>query len=444
MRYPALDPDLFRQNRALFAARMKPDAVAVFVSNDIMPTSADGVLRFAQSSDLFWLTGIDQEESILILQPSANDPQDRERLYVRETSDLIRIWEGDKLTLEQAGKVSGIANVQWTNAFEPALRRILSRTNRIYLNANEHPRAPRDVQTREERFLLQCQSLYPRHHYERAAPILHSLRCVKSDTEIALIQQACDITHRGFERILRFVKPGVMEYEIEAEFLHEFLQHRSRGFAYSPIIASGPNACALHYLENNGTCKDGELLLLDVAAEYANYNSDLTRTIPVNGRFTDRQRAVYNAVLRVFQACRDKLLKPNLNAKDYQKQVGRLMEEELLSLDLLDPKTVAEERAKDDTEEPLKEEQRSYRKYFMHGTTHPLGLDVHDVSPADNAFREGMVCTIEPGIYLREEGFGVRLENDVVVRADGNIDLMANIPIEAEDIEAQMAESACT
>lgn len=440
MRYSPIDSSLFRENRAQLAAQLKPGSLAVFVSNDVLPTSADGTLRFVQSSDLIWLTGVDQEESTLILFPDAPDPKDREILFVRETSDLIRIWEGDKLTQDGAQEVSGIQNVQWTNTFEPEFRRLMKQANTVYLNANEHPRATRDVTIQEDRFRIACQARYPRHRYERAAPLLHALRAIKSRTEIDLIKKACDITHLGFNRVLRFLKPGVAEYEIEAELLHEFLRHRSRGFAYAPIIATGPNACVLHYLENNAICQDGQLVLLDVAAEYANYNSDLTRTLPVNGRFTPRQRAVYDAVLNVFKACRAELLKPDVDAMTYQKQVGRLMEEELLGLDLLDPAKVAKERADDGTENETKEENRSYRKYFMHGTSHSLGLDVHDVTATDKRFREGMVCTIEPGIYIREEGLGIRLENDVVVRGDGNLDLMAQIPIEAEEIEEIMAK----
>ncbi len=439
MRYDPIDSQLFVENRAKLAAKLKPGSFAVIHSNDIMPQSADGSMRFYQSSDLFWLTGVDQEETTLILNPHATDPADREMLFVRETSDLIRIWEGNKLTAEDATAVSGITNVMWSDRFESQFRRCMKHWKTLYLNANEHPRNASEVETREERFRQHCQTRYPQHRYERLAPLTYPLRAAKSETEIQLLRKACDITEKGFRRVCHFLKPGVKEYEIEAEFIHEFMQHGSRGFAYNPIIASGGNACVLHYLDNNDTCQDGDLLLLDVAAEYAHYNADLTRTIPVNGKFTDRQRAVYNAVLNVFKACRAELLKPGVEIKAYQKEVGKSMEAELLSLDLLDPANVAEERAKDGTEEEMKEENRSYRKYFMHGTSHSLGLDVHDVTPANRIVLDGAVYTIEPGIYLPEEGFGIRLENDVVVTSGGNVDLLENVPIEADDIEALMA-----
>ncbi|MEM1295957.1 MAG: aminopeptidase P family protein [Verrucomicrobiota bacterium] len=439
MRYDPIDPQLFVENRAKLAAKLKPGSFAVIHSNDIMPQSADGSMRFYQSSDLFWLTGVDQEETTLILNPHASNPADREMLFVRETSDLIRIWEGNKLTAEEATTVSGIENVRWSDRFESEFRRCMKDWKTLYLNANEHPRNASEVETREERFRKQCQIRYPQHRYERLAPLTYPLRAVKSESEIQLLRTACDITEKGFRRVCHFLKPGVKEYEIEAEFIHEFMQHRSRGFAYNPIIATGGNACVLHYLDNNDTCRDGDLLLLDVAAEYAHYNADLTRTIPVNGKFTDRQRAVYNAVLNVFKACREELLKPGVEIKAYQKEVGKCMEAELLSLDLLDPAKVAEERAKDSTEAEVKEENRLYRKYFMHGTSHSLGLDVHDVTPANRIVLEGAVYTIEPGIYLPEEGFGIRLENDVVVKSGANVDLLENVPIEAEDIEALIA-----
>ena len=440
MRYDLIDPNLFVENRAKLAAKLKPGSFAIIHSNDIMPQSADGVMRFYQNSDLFWLTGIDQEETVLILNPHAKDPADRELLFVRETSDEIRIWEGNKLTQEQATEVSGIQNVQWSDKIDSAWRRMMKTWNTVYLNANEHPRNASEMQTREDRFRTRCQDLYPNHRYERLAPLTYPLRVVKSDVEIALLQKACDITEAGFRRVCHFLKPGVTEYEVEAEFIHEFMQHGSRGFAYNPIIASGGNACSLHYIENSDTCEDGQLLLLDVAAEYAHYNADLTRTIPVNGKFTDRQRMVYNAVLNVFKACRDELLKPGVEIKEYQKEVGKRMEAELLNLGLLDAAEVAEERTKDGTDDEVKEEKRLYRKYFMHGTSHSLGLDVHDVTPANRIVLEGAVYTIEPGIYLPDEGFGVRLENDVIVRAAGNVDLFENVPIEAEEIEALMAE----
>ncbi|MFT5466594.1 MAG: Xaa-Pro aminopeptidase [Verrucomicrobiales bacterium] len=439
MRYDPIDPQLFVENRKALAAKLKPNSIAVVHSHDILPLCADGVLPFYQNSDLFWLSGVNQEESTLILNPSASDPRDQQLLFVRETSDLIRIWEGEKLTKESAVGVSGIENVQWTDRFESEFRRLARGTDVIYLNANEHLRSATEVETRDDRFRKRCQSLHPGHRYERLAPFLHELRAVKSQIENDLIKRACDITEKGFRRLLGFVKPGVMEYQVEAELSHEFLRHGSMGFAYNPIIASGIGACCLHYMENDKRCEDGQMLLLDVAAEYARYNSDLTRTIPVNGRYTDRQRAVYNSVLRVFRGCFDELLKPGIDVKkDYQPKVGKLMEEELLSLGLLEADQVAAERAKDGTDDEVKEEKRLYRKYFMHGTSHGLGLDVHDVAPADNVVLEGMVMTIEPGIYIPDEGFAVRIENDVIVRESGNIDLMSTTPIESEEIEELM------
>lgn len=443
MRYDPIDPQLFVENRRALEAKLKPDAIAVVNSNDVAPLCADGVRPFYQNSDFFWLTGVNQEESTLILNPGAEDPKDRQLLFVRETSDLIKIWEGAKLTNEEATAVSGIENVQWTDRFESELRRLARGTNRIYLNSNEHLRSATEVESRDERLRKRFQSTYPNHRYERLAPIFHELRAVKSQFEIDLIKRACDITEKGFRRVLGFLKPGVMEYEVEAEFSHEFLRRGSMGFAYIPIIAAGENACVLHYIENDKRCEDGQLLLLDVAAEYARYNSDLTRTIPVSGKYTERQKAVYNAVLRVFRACLDDLLVPGIDVrKEYQPKVGKLVEEELLGLGLLDADEVSAERAKDGTDEEVKEEKRLYRKYFMHGTSHGLGLDVHDVAPADNIIREGMVMTIEPGIYIPDEGFAVRIENDVVVRETGNIDLMSTIPIEADEIEELMAEGA--
>ncbi|MEO0416206.1 MAG: M24B family metallopeptidase, partial [Verrucomicrobiota bacterium] len=311
--------------------------------------------------------------------------------------------------------------------------------HQIFLNYNEHARSACPIGiTPDDRFRERCQSLYPKHRYHRLAPMLHRLREVKSPSEIDLIQEACDITEKGFRRILDFVKPGVKEYEIEAEFSHEFLRHGSRGFAYEPIIASGKNACVLHYLSNDQVCQDGELLLMDVAAEYANYNADLTRTIPVSGKFTPRQRDVYEAVLRIFRLCIDELAVPGKPIREvYQKEAARATEEELIALGLLDRDEVQKEREQG---EELPEEKRAYRKYFMHGVSHSLGIDVHDVTPPDASFVEGMVVTVEPGIYLPDEGFGIRLENDIVVRESGNIDLMANIPIEVDEIEGLMAK----
>ncbi|MEM9015776.1 MAG: aminopeptidase P N-terminal domain-containing protein [Verrucomicrobiota bacterium] len=437
MKYREIDSDLFTSNRRNLSRKLAPDSFAVVHAAEVPWRSADGSMRFIQSADLFYLTGVDQEETVLILCPGHPDPKKREVLYVRETSDLIQIWEGHKLTREEATRVSGIATVKWTTDFEADLRRYAREFGSIYLNHNEHPRSSAPVNSsREDRFRQWCQGRYPTHRYLRLAPRLHELRVQKSEEEVNLIRTACEITAEGFDRVLRFVKPGVTEYEVEAEYLHEFIRRGSRGFAYEPIVASGANANVLHYLSNDQVCADGDLLLLDVAAEYANYNSDLTRTIPVNGKFSPRQRAIYDAVLRIFWLCIDELIVPGKRIREeFHPEVARAMEEELIALDLLDRATVEEERAQED----LPEEERAYRKYFMHGVSHSMGIDVHDVTPVAGEFFEEMCVTVEPGIYLPEEGFGIRLENDIIVRSGGNLDLMAEIPIEADEIEAIMA-----
>jgi len=437
MKYEEIPSDMFIKNRARLAVTLPENSLAVLHSADLPWRSADGTMPFIQDSDLFYLTGIDQEETILLLCPGHPDPDLREVLFVRETSDLIAIWEGHKVTIEEATRISGIRNVQWTSQFDAVFRRMARIKNTIFLNHNEHARSGSPVNfTLDDRFRQSCQDRYPDHCYARLAPLLHKLRIEKSAEEIALTQHACDITGKGFARILGFVRPGVREYEIEAELLHEFVRHGSRGFAYQPIIASGANANVLHYITNDQICQDGDLILLDVAAEYANYNSDLTRTIPVNGKFTPRQRAVYEAVLRILRLCIEKLIVPGKHfKKEFHPEMARALEEELIALGLLDAEVVAAERAQED----LAEEKRAYRKYMMHGVSHSLGLDVHDVTPAEPVFVENMIVTVEPGIYLPEEGFGIRLENDIVVKSSGNIDLMASIPIEPDEIEALMA-----
>ncbi len=427
MKYAPIPPELFVQNRRRLADMLPKNSIAIIHSADIMPRSADGTMPFIQNSDLFYLTGVDQEDSVLVIFPSAFEEKHREVLFLKETNEHIRTWEGDKLTKEQAQATTGIKTVLWNDEFPQTLRNLVMQAETIYLPLNEHLRAVLTVETSEVRFAKHCQAMFPLHRYGRLSPLLYELRCVKSDHEVALIQEACNMTGRGFQRLLGFVRPGVWEYEVEAELAHEWMRRRSRGFAYQPIIASGVNACVLHYVTNDHQCKDGDLLLLDVAAEYANYNSDLTRTIPVNGRFTSRQRQIYDAVLHVMKECY-KLLKPGTLLLDYQKQVEKIMEEQLLRLGLLN----AEEVAKQNPDKPL------LKKYFPHGTSHHLGLDVHDVSPANYALRPGMVLTVEPGIYLREENLGVRLENDVLITEHGLVDLMGHIPIEAEQIEDLM------
>jgi len=427
MRYTPLNKALYIKNRQKLVDKLKPNSIAIFNSNDVMPTNADGTMKFRQNNDLFYLTGIDQEETILVICPDFPNEDMREILFVRETNEHIAIWEGHKYTKEEAFEASGIKNIQWIENFNSVVNTLTVLQENIYLNTNEHLRADIQVETRDTRFYKAFKDRFPLHHYHRVAPIMHEVRAVKEEEEIEQLQKACDITDKAFRRVLQFVKPGVMEYEIEAEFIHEFTRHGSRGFAYSPIIASGASACVLHYVDNNKACKDGDLILFDVGAEYGNYNADMSRTIPVNGRFTKRQKDVYNAVLRVQEGAMD-ILKPGNNIQAYHKEVGKIMESELINLGLLDQTDVKNQ----DPNKPL------YKKYFMHGTSHHLGLDVHDVGTMYGPISPGMVFTVEPGIYIQEEGIGIRLENNIVIQSDGHLDLMGNIPIEVEEIEELM------
>lgn len=427
MRYSKIKNTLFIKNRALFTAKMKPKSLAVFCSNDIMPTSADGTMPFRQDSDMFWMSGVDQEESRLVIFPDASAAKHKEILFLKETSELIAVWEGAKLTKEEAFKVSGVKTVYWIDQFETVFEQLMQEADTVFLNSNEHARATINVETRTARFNKWCQEKYTSCHYEKAAPLMHELRAIKHPLEIDLLQHACNITEKGFRRILDFVKPGVMEYEIEAEYMHEFLRNRSKGFAYEPIIASGLNACVLHYIDNNQECKYGDIILMDVGAEYANYASDMTRCIPVNGRFTDRQKEVYNAVLRVMKAATE-MLRPGTILAEYHKEVGLIMQSELVGLGLINQHEIDMQ----DPKNPV------YKKYFMHGTSHYLGLDVHDVGLWDKPMEKGMVFTCEPGIYIREENLGIRLENDILVTDDKPFDLMQNIPLEVEAIESLM------
>jgi Xaa-Pro aminopeptidase len=407
---------------------MTSNTLAVFNSNDIYPISSDATMPFQQHRDIFYLSGVDQEESILVLFPTASNPAHREVLFLRETNETIAIWEGEKLTKAKALETSGIKTVYWLSQFPTIFKQLMAEAQGIYLNTNEHLRANTEVETREDRFIKQVKADYPAHHVYKSAPILHKTRSIKEAAELTLMQTACDITEKGFRRVLDFVKPGVWEYEIEAEFAHEFLRNRSQGFAYTPIIASGKNACVLHYIENNQQCHAGDVILLDVGAEYANYSSDLTRCIPVNGRFTSRQKAVYNAVLHVKNEA-TKLLVPGTIMAEYHKQVGTLMEEQLVNLGLISMEDIKSQ----DPAWP------AYKKYFMHGTSHFLGLDTHDVGLWHEPIQANMVFTVEPGIYIPAEGLGIRLEDDVVVQASGQPhNLMRNIPIEAEAIEDLM------
>lgn len=425
MKYHPIDKNLFIKNRKNFTTRMDPKSLAVFNSNDIYPIGADSTIPFEQARDLFYLSGVDQEKSILVLFPDAPNEKHREMLFLTETNEHIAVWEGEKLTKEKAFEVSGIKNVFWLKDFEKVFFEVMTQCDTVYFNTNEHYRANVETETREARFIKWCKEQYPAHRVAKSNPILQRLRSVKDPIELDLMQQACDITEKAFRRVLKFVKPGVWEYEIEAEYWHEMIRNRSRGFAYTPIIASGKNANVLHYIENNQQCKEGELILLDTGAEYANYASDLSRTIPVSGKYTKRQKEVYNAVNRVKKEA-TKLLVPGTIWADYHVEVGKLMTSELLGLGLLDKADVKNENP----------DWPAYKKYFMHGTSHHIGLDTHDYGLLHEPMQANQVFTVEPGIYLPEEGFGIRLEDDVVIQEKGEpFNLMRNIPIETDEIE---------
>ena len=428
MKYLPINSQLFINNRERFVSKTKRNSLAVFNSNDIYNTGADSTLPFTQHRDIFHLSGVDQEESVLVIFPDCKNKLHREILFLKETSEHIAVWEGEKLTKERATELSGIKTIYWLDQFETIFRQLVIESESVYLNSNEHLRTSNSMETREDRFVKKFLSDFPIHSTLRVAPIMHQIRSVKDSIEIEIMKRACDITEKGFRRILSFIKPGVMEYEIEAELMHEFLFNRSKGFAYTPIIASGKSACVLHYIENNKTCKNGDIILMDFGAEYANYASDLTRCVPVNGKFTSRQKEVYNSVLRVKNEA-TKLLNPGVFLNDYHKEVGKLMEEELLKLNLISSKDIQNQ----DSKWP------AYKKYFMHGTSHYIGLDTHDVGSWTEPIEENMVFTVEPGIYIPEEGIGIRLEDDVVVQKNSAPkNLMENIPIEAEEIEDLM------
>jgi Xaa-Pro aminopeptidase len=428
MKYERIKASLFIDNRKKFIAKMVKNSLAVFNSNDIFPISADSTMPFQQHRDIFALSGVDQEESILVLFPDTTNAAHKEVLFLKETSDLIAIWEGEKLTKQTAFEVSGIKTVYWLAQFPVIFKQMMAEAENIYLNTNEHLRASTEVETREDRFIKKVKQDFPGHSVKKSAPIMHEVRSIKSSIELDLMQRACKITESGVRRILGFVKPGVWEYEIEAELIHEFIRNKSKGFAYTPIIASGKNACVLHYIENNQQCQEGDVILLDVGAEYANYASDLTRCIPVSGVFTKRQKEVYNAVLHVKKEA-EKLLVPGTMMVDYHKQVGLIMEEQLVKLKLISLDDIKNQSA----------DWPAYKKYFMHGTSHFLGLDTHDVGLWNLPIKAGMVFTCEPGIYIPEEGLGIRLEDDLVVQEKGApFNLMGDIPIEAEAIEELM------
>ena len=427
MKYLPIDSRLFTNNRKNFVSRTKLNSLAVFYSNDEFPKNGDQTFLFKQNADFFYLTGIDQEQSILVLYPDCPNQAYKEVLFLRQTDESIAIWEGHKYTKEEAKAASGIENIQWLNDFDTILHTIINYADNIYINTNENDRYNHTVPYRDIRMFEQLRSKYPLHHYERSAVILRDLRAIKSEIEVELTQKACAITRDAFIRVLKFIKPGVAEYEIEAEVTHEFLRQRATGHAYSPIIASGPNANVLHYVDNNQICRDGDVILFDFGAEYANYNADMSRSIPINGRFSQRQRDVYNAVLRVMRGA-TMLLRAGTLLTDYHDEVGKMMTSELIGLKLLDKHDVDKQNPK----MPL------YKKYFMHGTSHHLGLDVHDFASRYKPFEVGNILTCEPGIYIREEGLGIRIENNILITEGGNIDLMADVPVEADEIEEIM------
>jgi Xaa-Pro aminopeptidase len=422
----SIPAELFIQNRERLSQRLLPRSVAILNANDIMPTNADGTMGHVQNADLFYLAGINQEETILLLAPEAFDPNHREVLFVRESSELVAIWEGHKLTKEEAVKISGIKTVKWLSEFPTVFRAVMCEMEHVYLNTNEHQRATSLVEIRDQRFIRECQRKYPLHQYHRLAVLMHELRVVKSKPEVKAISAACELTAIGFERVCKFVKPGVNEAEVEAEFAHEFIRAKGE-FAYPPIIASGANSNVLHYIQNDQVCRSGDLLLLDVGAGLGNYMSDMTRTIPVSGRFTRRQKQVYNAVLRVFRQMTKQMV-PGKTTKDLRSECEQLIAEECVGLGLLKPAQLKKQTP----------ENPAANSFFMHGVSHPIGLDVHDVTYNHYKIRPGWVLTCEPAIYIQEEGFGIRLENTLVITDAGQVDLMADIPIEADEIEDLM------
>ena len=425
MRYKPLNNSIYKRNRLNFMDQMKGNSMAIFNSNDIYPVSADTELPFEQHRDIFHLTGIDQEETILILYPSSKDNKTRENLFIRKSDEHTKIWEGEKLSKDLATKLSGVENVHFVEDFKNILHSISNKVDTFYINKNEHYRANSPVETREDRFINWLLKKYPAHKVAKSNPILQRLRSIKHLDEIDQIKKACQITKKGFDRVLRFVKPDVWEYQIEAEFIHEFINNSSKGFAYTPIIASGINNNVLHYIKNNKQCKDGDLILMDVGAEYGNYSSDMTRTIPVSGRFSKRQKEVYNSVLQVKNEA-TKLLTIGNNWKNFHEQVGEIMTQELFKIGLIDKNDIKNETKNNP----------AYKKYFMHGTSHHLGLDTHDYGLLEDPFQENMVFTVEPGIYIPKEGFGIRLEDDVVIKSkEEPLNLMSDIPIIADEIE---------
>jgi Xaa-Pro aminopeptidase len=428
MKYTALPKEFYKENRRKFCAHMKPGSVAIFTSNDEMPRNGDSTHHWKQNSDLLWLCGIDQEDTILIMFPDCPNPDLREMLFLKETNETIATWDGHKYTKEEAYETSGIDHILWNTSFDSMSKIAILLAEHIYLNLNEHDRAIFRVAYKEMRLVTEIKDKYPLHQYHRAAPILHRLRAIKSSIELDQLRKAIDITEKAYRRVLKFVKPGVMEYEVEAELIHEYIRNSGSGHAFQPIIASGSSACTLHYIENNRPLKDGDLLLMDTGCEYANYNSDLTRCMPVNGKFTSRQKEVYDAVLRLHRLAMNEFLKPGTILQQYHIDFGQYISEECIRLGLLSATDVKNQ----DPARPL------YKKYCVHGISHYLGLDVHDSGLRWDKMEPGMVFTCEPGIYINEEGIGVRIETNVLITENGCVDLMGHYPIETDEIESIM------
>jgi Xaa-Pro aminopeptidase len=422
-----LDPQLFVTNRNRFIDRMKPNSIAIFVSNDEVPSNGDALHPFKQNTDLYWLSGITQEDSLVILFPDNPDPLFREVLVLVRPNELKEKWDGKRLRREEATAMSGIQTIVWLDTIDALLQTWIHLADIIYLDSNENDRKASLVRTRDYRFVDEMKNRYPLHQYERAARVMKELRGIKTEYEIAVTRRAIEITGNAFNRLLKFIRPGVMEYEIEAEIVHSFLSQRSSGEAYNSIIASGDRARTLHYVSNNQVCADGELVLMDFGAAYGGYNADLTRTVPVNGKFTRRQKTVYNACLHLHDYAKS-LLKPGITIVDYTEKVGEEATQQFLKIGLLRKTEVK-------NEDPAN---RAYRKYLYHGISHHLGLDVHDLGTRTEPLKAGMLLTVEPGIYIEEEGMGVRIENNVWITRNGNKDLMKDIPLVAEDIEAIM------
>lgn len=427
MKNTKIDKAFFTGNRNRLAKLMKADSLAVVNSNDIMPSNADGTMRFKQNSDLFYLTGILQEESVLIMYPTARAEKNREILFIRDYNPELEVWEGKKLSPDDAKEISGIERIEPLSRFEFVLGDLITTAENVYLNSNDHDRAKNIVEDRDMRFARELKNRYPLHHFMRLAPLVYSLRVLKQPVEAELTQKACDLTAKGFERVLRYIKPGQFEYEVEAEYAHEFIKHGENFADYEPIIAAGENSCFLHYIKNDDELKDGEVLLMDVGAGYSLYNADMTRTVPINGKFTPRQRAVYDAVLRAMRGTIGGM-KPGKSVADLQYVTRELLAKELVDLKLVTMDDVRDIKTKSD----------NFKKYYPHDASHYLGLAVHDVGIFDEGMKPGMILTCEPGIYIREEKLGIRLENDILITENGNVDLMANCPVEADEIEQIM------